>query len=208
MNIIILADKYQKRMKSRGCVGLIKYNNKNILSHQYKIFKGIFPNANIVYIYGFDHKRLVSYLNKNIFDYQNVKFIYNSDYDQYNNVYSLNLAKEYLNDDCILLFGDHIVKPSTFENFQITKQSQVFINLKIQTRLGCIVANNSISNICYDLDNYLSEIYFISQNQISTLKEFVSNPNYYNSFIFEILNKMIDSNHSFIPLITNQKVKI
>lgn len=208
MNIIILADKYQKRMKSKGCVGLIKYNNKNILFHQYKTIKHIFPNANIVYIYGFDHKRLISYVNKNIFDYPNIRFIYNSAYDQYNNVYSLNLAKEYLNDDCILLFGDHIIKPSIFENFKITTQSQIFINSKIKTRLGCVVSHNNISNICYDLDNYLSEIYFISKNQISALKDLISNPNNYNYFIFEVLNKMIDSNHSFIPFVTNQKVKV
>ena len=66
MNIIILGDKYQKRMKSRGCVGLIKYNNKNIISHQYKTLHSIFPNANIIYVYGFDNKRFISYINKNI----------------------------------------------------------------------------------------------------------------------------------------------
>ena len=208
MNIIILADKYQKRMKSRGCVGLIKYNNKNILFHQYKILNNIFPYANIVYVYGFDNKRLVSYINKNSLDYQNIKFIYNNLYEKYNNAYSLSLAKDYLNDDCLLLFGEHVIKNITFENFKITPQSQVFIDKKIKTRLGCIINNNLINNICYDLDNYLSEIYFISKNHVSAFQQFTTNPNHYNSFIFEIINKMIDSNYQFTPFIINQKVKV
>lgn len=208
MNIIILADKYQKRMKSRGCVGLIKYNNKNILSHQYKILNNIFPYANIVYVYGFDNKRLLSYVHKNSLDYQNIKLIYNNLYETYNNAYSLSLAKNYLNDDCLLLFGEHAIKNSTFENFKITPQSQVFIDKKIKTRLGCIINNNLINNICYDLDNYLSEIYFISKNHVSAFQQFIINPNHYNSFIFEIINKMIDSNYQFTPFIINQKVKV
>lgn len=194
MNIIILGDKYQKRMKSRGCVGLIKYNNKNIISHQYKTLHSIFPNANIIYVYGFDNKRFISYINKNILSYPKIKLIYNPHYDDHNNVYSLSLVKEYLNDDCIIFFGDHIIKPATFGSFKLSNESQVFINSKNKTRLGCIVQNQNVYNIAYDLDNYLSEIYFISKDHIDNFKSLISNPMNHNHFIFEILNKMIDLN--------------
>lgn len=199
MNIIILGDKYQKRMKSRGCVGLIKLNNKNILTHQYKVLKHKFPNANIVYVYGFDNKRFVSYVNKNILMYSNITLVHNPNYDKYNNVYSLNLVNNYLNQDCLILFGDYIPKNTTFNNFKITKESQVFINLKTKTRLGCVVNHNTIENISYDLDNYLSEIYFISKNQIDIFKNLITNQIHYNHFIFEMFNKMIDSNQKIIP---------
>ena len=39
MNIIVLGDKFQKRMKSKGCVGLIKINNKSIIQLQHKTIK-------------------------------------------------------------------------------------------------------------------------------------------------------------------------
>lgn len=199
MNIIILGDKYQKRMKSKGCVGLIKLYNKNILTHQYKGLKTKFPNANIIYVYGFDNKRFVSYVNKNVLNYPNIKLIYNPNYDKYNNVYSLNLINDYLNQDCLILFGDYVIKNTTFTNFKRTNESQIFISSKTKTRLGCIINNNMIENISYDLDNYLSEIYFISKNQIEIFKSLVTNPAHHNYFIFEMLNKMIDINQKIIP---------
>lgn len=199
MNIIILADKYQKRMKSRGCVGLIKFNNKNIITHQYKLFKNKFPNANIIYIYGFDNKRFTSYINKNLLTYPNMTLIYNHNYDKYNNVYSLSLAKNYLNQDCLILFGEHIIKNNLFDNFKHTDESQVFINPAIKTRLGCVINHHTIENISYDLDNYLSEIYFVSKHQIETFKNLITNPAHSNHFIFEIINKMIDTNQKIIP---------
>ena len=205
MNIIILGDKYQKRMKSKGCVGLIKYNNKNIFIHQYKTIRSVFPKAHIVYVYGFDSKRFVSYVNKNITDDEGLKLIHNSKYETHNNVYSLNLVAELLNDHCIIFFGDNIIKPSIFNNFHTTKESQIFINKKTKTRLGCIINNNQIANISYDLDNYLSEVYYISKHQINQFKELVSNPKNHNNFIFEIFNKMIDMNQSIIPFSTVNK---
>ena len=117
MNIIILGDKYQKRMKSRGCVGLIKLQNKNILHHQYKILTNKFALSKIVYIYGFDNKRLLSYLEKNNQAYSQLEFVHNNRYDQYNNAYSLSLVKEYLDDDLLIMFGDKILTANTFSKF-------------------------------------------------------------------------------------------
>ena len=205
MNIIILGDKYQKRMKSKGCVGLMKYNNKNIVNHQYKTIRSVFPSCKIIYVHGFDSKRFVSYINKNILTYQNMLLINNHEYDTRNNSYSLNLIKDHLNDHSIIMFGDHVLKSSTFDNFRFSNESQIFINKKNKTRLGCIINNNKIDNISYDLENYLSEVYYISKDQIQTFKQLVSEPKNHNNFIFEILNKMIDLNQSIKPFYTHSK---
>jgi CTP:phosphocholine cytidylyltransferase-like protein len=205
MNIIILGDKYQKRMKSRGCVGLIKLQNKNILHHQYKILTNKFALSKIVYIYGFDNKRLLSYLEKNNQAYSQLEFVHNNRYDQYNNAYSLSLVKEYLDDDLLIMFGDKILTANTFSKFDSSKFSQIFIDHNSQSKLGCIIHNNKVENICYDLDNNLSEIYFISRDQAQDLKKIVSNPSFYNYFVFELLNKMIDSNQTIVPHFINKK---
>lgn len=203
MNIIILGDKYQKRMKSRGCVGLIKLQNKNILYHQYKILTTKFSSSKIIYVYGFDNKRLLSYIDKNNDMYQHLTLIHNSMYDIYNNAYSLSLAQQYLNDDLLIMFGDKIISNNTFNKFANNQCSQIFIDNNSQSKLGCIIHNNRIENICYDLDNKLSEIYFISKDQVIDLKKIVSNPANHNCFIFELLNKMIDSHQIIVPHFIN-----
>jgi hypothetical protein len=43
MNIIILGDKFQKRMKSKGCTALLDYNKKPLFYYQYNIIRSIFP---------------------------------------------------------------------------------------------------------------------------------------------------------------------
>jgi choline kinase len=205
MNIIILGDKYQKRMKSRGCVGLIKYNNKNIFTHQYKTILSTLPSAQIIYVYGFDSKRFLTYFDKHSDHYPNITLINNDKYELYNNAYGIYLAQEYLNDDCIILFGDHIVKPSLFDHFRPTTESQIFVNRKAKTRLGCVINNNIVENISYDLENYLSEIYYISKDQIDLFRDLVSNPKNHNNFIFEIVNKMIDLKQSIKPFYIHHK---
>lgn len=205
MNIIVLGDKYQKRMKSKGCVGLIKQNNQHTISHQYKVLKKYFPDANIVYVYGFDSKRLLSYIDKHHESYEDLVMIHNTNYDKHNYSYSLYLAQKYLNDDCMIIFGDHLIKSGTFNNFKPNLGSQAFINTKQKSKLGCIINNSQIDNISYDLDNYLCEIYFISKAHIKQLRSLVSNTTYHNCFIFELINKMIDLNHKIIPYFTNIK---
>jgi hypothetical protein len=68
-----------------------------------------------------------------------------------------------------------------------------------KTKLGCIINNGKIENISYDLDNYLSDIYFISKQHIDIFRKLINDPNNHNNFIFEILNKVIDLNQTIIP---------
>lgn len=199
MNILILADKYPKRMKSKGCVGLIKINNKHIITQQYNTLKAIFPDSKIIYVYGFDGKRLLSHIYKNNNTYKDIELVYNKNYEIYNSTYSVSLAQEFLQDETMILFGDNIVKSNVFNSFNKSNGSQVFINNKHKTKLGCIINNQHIENIAYDLENYLSEIYFISKSHIDTFKNLVNNSIYHNHFMFEILNKMIDMNHDIRP---------
>lgn len=213
MNIIILGDKFQKRMKSKGCVGLIRLNNKNIIQHQHKILRQIFPSANIVYVYGFESKRFQSFINKNLVLSQDIETIYNENYEQYNNAYSLYLASSFLNDDCLIMFGDAIISKKTFDKFHSNKSSQIFINKKSKSRLGCIINESGIENIAYDLDNYLTDIYYLSFPHAHMIKNLLENKSNYNCFIFEIINKLIDagqhidpffSEHTSFSLITNK----
>lgn len=206
MNFIILGDKFQKRMKSRGCVGLIDINNKTIVQHQYENIKKVFPYANIVYVYGFEHKRFSNFIEKSSLK-NNINIIYNSNYSTYNHGYSLNLAKNFLNKDCFILFGDNIPNYRIFNNFQ-KHNSQLFINKKQKNPIGCILSENKITNISYDLDNYLTDIYYLSQKHSLLLQKLIANPKFYNYFIFELFNQLIDYNEDFYPYFVNQKTQL
>lgn len=207
MNIIILGDKFQKRMKSKGCVGLIKTNHKPILHHQYHIIKQAFPKARLIYVYGFEGKKFVSFLDKNKVSLPDIIPIQNAAYDQKNNAYSLFLASTYLNDDCIVLFGDNILHKKTFVHFKPSDNSQVFINRKQKNKLGCIINQHKIENIAYDLDNYLSEIYYIPKEHASLLKTILADTSQHNCFLFELINKLIDANKTVSPEFTEYSSK-
>jgi len=206
MNFIILGDKFQKRMKSRGCVGLIKTQSKTILQHQYKGIRKYFPDAKIIYVYGFEAKKFNSFLNKNDSIKQDIIPINNTQFDSYNNTHSLHIAQEFLTTDCCILFGDNVFDYSIWKKFRSTSCSQVFITRKNKNKLGCIInSNKKIENISYDLDNYLYDMYYVSKPQIDFIRSLVNNKIYHNYFIFELFNLLIDNNYPVVPFTIDSK---
>jgi CTP:phosphocholine cytidylyltransferase-like protein len=199
MNIIIIGDKPQKNMKSRGCVGLIKYNKINtLLENQYIILKSLFPRSKIVYIYGFDSKKFEEYLDQN-----NKKIIpiYNQDYYKCNSGLSLSLAKNFLKDSCLIINGNSILNKKIFESFKPNNISQVFVNQnKKISDIGCIISNSKIENFSLDLTNNIYNIYYLSRKDSHILYNIVSNKKHNNHFVFELLNKMIDVGVCFSPV--------
>ena len=204
MNIVILADKYQKGMKSKGGLGLLKINSRStIFDYQYKHIKKAFPKSKIIYVYGFDNKKIENYLSKE--KYTDVIQIYNPEYENYNYTYSLNLAKEYLDGDTIITFGDVLFHSNLFKNFDKKRGSQVFINLKKKEKIGCIVIDDRVNHISFDLNNYLSNIYYLEKKDIEDIKKLVGQEKFRNYFLFEIINKSIDNNICFSPFVINSK---
>lgn len=208
MNIIILGDKFQKRMKSKGSVGLLKIDRDYLIVKQYKSIRKFFPDAKIVYIYGFDSKKFLNTL-ENEYQYiiNDIEFIYNNHYDQHNYGYSLELAKDYLQEDILILFGYTILSNAILDEINTTeKVSKIFITNNKDNKLGCVINNSRIENIFYDLDNKLEEIYFITKHDSSLLRKILEDKKLVckNMFIFEFINKLIDNNVHIKPVITTQ----
>lgn len=206
MNFIILGDKFQKRMKSRGCIGLVNIDNKTILEHQYNNIKKSFPAANIIYVYGFEGKRFDSFIEKNN-KRLSINKVYNPNYNKFNHAYSLYLIKNFLNDSCCILFGDNLINYRVFNNFNLNS-SQIFINKKQKHPMGCIINDSKITNISYDLENYLSDIYYLSKQHAIILQKLINNTKMHNYFIFELFNTLIDYNQDIYPYFVDQKSKL
>jgi choline kinase len=205
MKFIILADKYQKGMKSRGCSGLIKINKKKFLfDDQYQIIKTRFPNAQIIYVGGFESKKIQTFIDKN---YNDVIYVENKRYDTLSDGYTISLIQQLLIEEIFIVCGYTVLDKKMFQSFSSSKGSQLFISNK-ETHIGCTITDNQITHISLDLPNYLSNIYYISSEDCKRLQKIVSNVKYKNYFLFELINQLIDMSVTFRPFyytITNKK---
>jgi CTP:phosphocholine cytidylyltransferase-like protein len=200
MNCIILGDKYNKGMKSKGCCGLIKFNNKlTILENQYHILKSIFPTINIVYIYGFEDKRFIDFVLKRKLE---ITPVLNSNYNKYNQSYSLYLAKNFLQESSIILGGYVTLnKPMIKKINKKENYSQIFLSdtEKRDNIPGCIVVDDSIKNFSFNLSNNIKEIYYLNRST-SRLLQSILKEDTYNYFLFELMNKIIAKKHILQPI--------
>lgn len=204
MNIIIIGDKYQKGMKSKGCPALIKSKDySSIIEHQYSILKNFFPNSKIVYIAGFEFKKIQFFLE----DHKElaVDLVHNYNYENYNDIYSLSLASKYFSSDVLITFGYNILKHSMFKHFNSDRGSQIFIDNTSNSNIGCVVQNDTVSNITYDLPNSISHLYYLSKTDANRIRYYIQDSKYQNYFLFEILNNLIDQNIKIHPHYTNNK---
>lgn len=201
MNCIILGDKYQKGMKSKGCPALIKSNKQStIIENQYHILSSLFNKLNITYVCGFDAKRLTEFIQEKGYEFN---MVYNKQYDQYNDGYSLNLASSSLNDETLILLGYQAVSNKIAKKINILRDhSSVFItNDNIESKVGCVIYDSNITTFSFGLDNYVHDIYYLDQKCSKYLQNLLSTNKYNNYFIFELLNHLIDSGLNIKPIV-------
>lgn len=195
MNVIIIADKFQKRMKSKGCVGLIKdKKNRTFIEKQYSILDSTFDIKQIAYVYGFDNKRFETFFAKNENSLSKLYPVYNGEYDKYNTGFSLGLVSNFLVDECIVFFGDTDITKKTFKNFENNK-SKLFLCKTSNSGLGCVIQDDRVKHISYQLDHDLSEIYYLDKEAALALNQILATNKFYQYFLFELINKLIDNKH-------------
>lgn len=204
MNCIILGDKYKKGMKSKGCAGLIPYGKNTIFHIQYSVIKNNFPNCKIVYVAGFEGKKIQSVIEKS---YGDIYFVNNDQYDTKNEIYSLFLSKNFLNDSTLIVSGYNILTDKIFKSFNDRCGSQVFVSEGNDSDIGCTISDNQVLNIDFGLDNHISDIYYIQDSHINFFKHMIENKIYHNYFLFELINKMIDQNLHIKPFYNTIKKK-
>lgn len=193
MNVVILGDKFRKGLKSKGCCGLIQRDQKSVIQHQIDFALSLDLLSSIYYVAGFDYNRLLSYINKNYINSQLSKVICNHDYAKFNESYSLSIALDAIDhiDDDLLIINGYYCPPKNLKNLDRSKSS-VFTCNKEKTKLGCIINNNSVENIFFGLNNYVQDIYYINKKDIDIIKNIIKSK-MHNNFLFEIVNKSIDS---------------
>lgn len=207
MNFIILADKYNKGSKSKGCSGLILKNNKTMIKQQTSAILSAFPQAKILYIYGYDQKRINNYISLN---YKNKKeklrLIHNPNYATNGFGCSLLSAKNYFNESAVIMFGNTVVTKSMLQKIK-DKVPQVFLSKTTETKLGCVITDGFVENLSYGLTNYVYGIYHLPKQEMSMIDGILDTKIAKNMFIFEIINLLIDKKIQFEPCFIRKQTK-
>lgn len=195
MNIIILGDRYKRGMKSKGCVGLIKIGkNTNIFQQQYKYIQQIFPDSQTVYISGFESKKFSSFLLKN--NYNDIHHIKNSVFSKTNTGFSINLAAEYLVDDCLILDGSSNLSATLLKYIQTNRNNNLLCIGNRCGDIGCVLNETKVDSLSLDLDNKIYDMVYLTKKTAIKLQQVIKN-NYHYAFLFEIINILIDLGENF-----------
>lgn len=130
MKALILNSGMGKRMGSitedhPKCMSEI-YKEETIISRQLKQLVNL-GVCDIVITTGYYDKILIDYVNSLNLDIT-YTFVNNPIYDKTNYIYSIYLAKEYLNDDLILMHGDLVFEDSVLLNIYNSKDSSITIS--------------------------------------------------------------------------------
>jgi hypothetical protein len=197
MNCVILADSPVKGIKSKGWIGSLPVNSKyNLIDHQVNVLEKSFPKCKIIYVYGFDNKKVENYLRKM---HREITFVKNLEYSQYGQAFSIYQTIDLIEKECLFFYGDLVIQPSMFKSFN-RKNSQIFINKQKKSELGSSTdSQNNVEHINYGLDNPVMNMFFINDKNMYNFKEIIQNWNYRNYFYFEIINRMIDQGAQFSP---------
>lgn len=201
MNCIILGDKYQKGMKSKGCAALTKINkHDNILDNQYKILNKCYNSPSISYIYGFDAKKLLDFVEQNNYL---IDMVYNSNYEKHNESFSLSLVWDKLDKETIIIMGHQKITMQMMKKISKNPNDSMVFCSKTddKNRLGCSINENTITTFNFGLDNQIYSIYYLSRECSVYLRDIVSELDYKNYFLFELLNKIIDKGISIKPIL-------
>lgn len=196
MNCIILGDKYQQGMKSKGCAALIEIKNKsNILLNQYATLKSIFnEKINITYVYGFDNKKFLDFIENSKIK---ISIEFNDKFNIYNQAFSLSLVKNIdYNDDLMIIDGYQKLNKNMFKKFDQIAGSKIFMKDSKNCNnnsVGCTINNGKIEHLSFDLDNSIHDMYYLDKEFVGNLFAILEQTKYHNNFIFELINKLIDN---------------
>lgn len=201
MNCIILGDKYQNGMKSKGCPALVKITNKiNIITHQCSILESL--KAKIIYIYGFDDRKFIDYYSKFKIP---IQIVYNENYNNYNQAFSLSLVKDVLaEDECLIIDGYQKLNKSIIKKITQSTDSAILVNKNTkrdEEAVGCIINQDKVMSFSLDLNNIIEGIYYLNKDSSLSMSKLLLDAKNYNHFIFELLNKIIDQGNGIKPIL-------
>ena len=148
------------------------YNEETILKRQLRLLKE-YNIKDIIMTTGYKENVLVDYIKNdinNITKDMNIVFSYNEKYEETNYIYSIYLAKKYLDDDILLMHGDLVFDEEVLDKLlRVGKTSMVISTTKEvpEKDFKAVVVDGRILKIGVDFfDNayYAEAMYFFKKD--------------------------------------------
>jgi len=204
ISVLLLATLPDNGIKSLGSKSLFKFKNQLIIEHQLESIKSALRNReyDITFLCGFDCQRIQRAFSKytNKFPISIIKqnednlnfagsFLKGLSLAKYNNVLSINYG---------CLFDKTVITKLTndisINKLAIAKSNHLNDNIKI----GCHINANDVVNVFFDLGQHkYLDMNFWSANTIEYIKNNLPFDNHKHKFMFEIINTLINCDHSF-----------
>ena len=204
ITIIIAAAGAGRRMKSYGPKSLLTIKGKTILSRQLEEIRTEFPTANIVLVCGFEADKVMDRACGDIITLEN------ENYQDTNITRSVSIALRAINTSRVLIMcGDLVFSKGTLKHVDC-KVSSILANKNKHksSEVGCVInQDKNIENMMYDLDLKWAQVIYLQDRALQIFKKLVFDRSNKKLFLFEIINKLVDSGCK-IKCVENNSIQI
>lgn len=198
ITVVLLYHSFVSRMKSFGNVAMIPINDKERLidMHIEQIVKQI-NNVEIILSIGYDSQKVQSYVQKK-YKHLNIRCVENTKYDNSSICESLRLAINNTYNNRILIMSGNIIYDKSIlskliSNEAITVLSDSGCNNTLDIGVNIDDETKNIAHVSYGLVSHKwSELIYLSKDShINEIKRCLSQKDFQNKILYELLNNMI-----------------
>jgi len=182
------------RMKSYGPKSLIQLNTPNhtILNNQLKVIKKLFQKYIVILICGFQSDKIMNDVPQNIIVIENERYLTT------NVVRSLSIGLRATTGKHVLIVDGDLVFNYYALNCNFDESCMIIDNGTMSSDgVGCIVQNDYVENMSYDLDNKWGQIVYLTGKELDLFKCFCWDSNNEKKFGYEGLNEVIKQGGKF-----------
>lgn len=195
VTIVLLAENYGYRMKSKGALSLVEIKGKSLLEIQIQAIKAVFTNFEVILCCGYDSKSVYEFIQKKMKNV-NVRIVENQVYENSNCCETTRIAlNNTLNDKILVVNGGLLISASHLKTIDTQKTcilSQV--NKKMEDFEVGVVENESlVQNMSLGIKErrWLDLLFLSGRENVETFYNIVSSIDFKNRFLFEAINELI-----------------
>src|SRR5208283_767415 len=196
LTVIISTACEGSRMKAYGTKSLIKIKDDlTILEYQVQLIRKCFgTHVTIIVISGFESDKIVGHSPEKIIHIENER------YSDTSVIHSIGLGlKATITNRVLIIYGDLLFNAVTLTQ-PLENKSLLFIdtsNTMTENEVGCIITDNRIENLMYDLPNKWAQIVYLTGKELKLMTQYAYNPLYEKWLCFELINLLISKGGRF-----------
>jgi len=203
-SVVIPSAGVGSRMRTYGPTSLIKIEDEiTVFERQKRLISQTIPNHEIVLVTGFESQKVINNTPRDIIHVQNER------YQESNVVRSIQIGiNAATTDNILVVYGDLVFNSATLSHsFQ---ESSIVIDTQADnknTEVGCIVHNEYLEQMCFDLPQKWSQVVYLTGKELSLFSKFANNPQNIMAFGFEAINWILEHGGRFKVLSNDMDIQ-